>query len=281
MYSCSSLTTLKPLTLLWREPHCPELMVLSSGWHESQDHAIGLFHHITCFLCPQGDTFVYCPLPLPCFSSIISIHPNFIFGGFVEPSNSSCAKIAFTLFSSLSFKLIVSWLSSNFSISVYKLSAYFSPFPSDSVVFKTNYSVLLRVTWTAKEIQPVHPKGNQSWIYIGRTDAEAETPILWPPDAKNWLMWKDPGAGKDWRQEEKGETEDEMVGWHHRLSGHELRWLQELVMDRDTWNAAVHGVTKSQTQLSNGTEVQSDHSKMEWDCHPPPPDKAHTFTNTV
>ena len=72
------------------------------------------------------------------------------------------------------------------------------------------------------EIQPVHPKGNQSWIFIGRTDVEAETPILWPPDVKNWLIWKDPDAGKDWRQEEKGSTEDEMVGWHHRLDGHEF-----------------------------------------------------------
>ena len=72
-----------------------------------------------------------------------------------------------------------------------------------------------------KEIQPVHPKRNQSWILIGRTDVEAETPILWPPDEKNWLIWKDPDAGKDWRQEEKGTTEDEMVGWHHRLDGHE------------------------------------------------------------
>ena len=70
-----------------------------------------------------------------------------------------------------------------------------------------------------KEIQPVHPKGNQSWILIGRTDAEAETPILWPPDAKNWLIGKEPDAGKDWRWEEKGMTEDEMVGWHHRLDG--------------------------------------------------------------
>ena len=68
-----------------------------------------------------------------------------------------------------------------------------------------------------KEIQPVHPKGNQSWIFIGRTDAEAETPKLWPPDAKNWLIGKDSDAGKDWRQEEKGTTEDEMVGWHHKL----------------------------------------------------------------
>ena len=73
-----------------------------------------------------------------------------------------------------------------------------------------------------KEIQLVHPKGNQSWIYIGTTDAEAETPILWPPNAKNWLIWKDSDAGKDWGQEEKGMTEDEMVGWHHPLDGHEF-----------------------------------------------------------
>ena len=73
-----------------------------------------------------------------------------------------------------------------------------------------------------KEIQPVHPKGNQSWIFIGRTDAEAETSILWPPHAKNWLIGKDLDAGKDWRQEEKGTTEDEMVWWHHRLDGHEF-----------------------------------------------------------
>ena len=70
--------------------------------------------------------------------------------------------------------------------------------------------------------QPVHPKGNQSWIFIGRTDAEAETSILWLPDAKNWLTGKDPDAGKDWWREEKGTTEDEMVGWHHRLNGHEF-----------------------------------------------------------
>ena len=72
-----------------------------------------------------------------------------------------------------------------------------------------------------KEIQPVHPKGDQSWMFIGRTDVEAETPILWPPDVKNWLTWKDPDAGKDWGQEEKGTTGDEMVGWHHWLDGHE------------------------------------------------------------
>ena len=72
-----------------------------------------------------------------------------------------------------------------------------------------------------KESQPVHSKGNQ-WIFIGRTDAEAETPILWPPDVKNWLIWKNPDGGKDWRWEEKGTTEDEMVGWHHRLKQHEF-----------------------------------------------------------
>ena len=73
-----------------------------------------------------------------------------------------------------------------------------------------------------KEIQPVYTKGNQSWILIGRTDAEAETPILWPSDVKNWLTWKDPHAGKDWRREEKGTTEDEIVGWHHWRDGHEF-----------------------------------------------------------
>ena len=73
-----------------------------------------------------------------------------------------------------------------------------------------------------KEIQPVHPKENHSWIVIGRTDAEAETPILWPPDAKNRLLGKDPDVGKDWRQEEKAMAEDEMVGWHHQLNGHEF-----------------------------------------------------------
>ena len=80
---------------------------------------------------------------------------------------------------------------------------------------------LLRVL-DCKEIQPVHPKGNQSWIFTRRNDAEAETPILWPPDLKHWLTGKDPDAGKDWRQEEKGTTEDGMVGWHHWLYGHKF-----------------------------------------------------------
>ena len=85
------------------------------------------------------------------------------------------------------------------------------------------WTVMLEKTLESPlEIQPVHPKGNQSWIFIGRTDAEAETPILWPSDAKNWLIWKDPDAGKDWRWEVKGLTEDEIVGWHHWLDGHEF-----------------------------------------------------------
>ena len=75
-----------------------------------------------------------------------------------------------------------------------------------------------------KEIQPVHPKGDQSWVFIGRTDVETETPILWPPDTKSWLIWKDSDTGKDWGQEEKGMTEDEMVGWHHWLNGHGFDW---------------------------------------------------------
>ena len=75
-----------------------------------------------------------------------------------------------------------------------------------------------------KEIQPVHPKGDQSWMFTGKTDAEVETPILWPPHVKSWLIGKDCDAGRDWRQEERGTTEDEMVGWHHRLDGHGFGW---------------------------------------------------------
>ena len=79
-----------------------------------------------------------------------------------------------------------------------------------------------------KEIQPVHPKGDQSCAFIGRTDVDVETPVLWPPDVKSWLIWKDPDAGKDWRQEEKETTQDEVVGWHHRFNGHEFEWTPEV-----------------------------------------------------
>ena len=120
------------------------------------------------------------------------------------------------------------------------------------------WSVVLEKTFESsldcKEIQPVHPKGNQSWIFTGHTDAEAEAPILEPPDVKNWLIGKDPDAGKDWRQEEKGRTENEMVGgitnWMHM----NLSRLQDLVMDREAWLTAVPGVRKNWTWLSDWTE---------------------------
>ena len=116
-----------------------------------------------------------------------------------------------------------------------------------------------------KEIQPVHSKGDQSWVFFGRTDAKAEIPVLWPAHVKSWLIGKDSDAGKDWGQEEKGTTVDEMAGWHHWLNGHEFELvmlveLWELVMDREARRAGIHGVEKSQAGLSNWTELN-------WICY--------------
>ena len=113
---------------------------------------------------------------------------------------------------------------------------------------------LLKSPLDCKEIQPVSPRRNQSWIFIGKTDVEAEALVFWPPNVKNWLIGKDPDAGKDWRQKEKVMTEDEMVGWHHRLEGHEFELALGVVMDRETWRVVVHGVAKSRTWLSHWTE---------------------------
>ena len=101
----------------------------------------------------------------------------------------------------------------------------------------------------SKEVKPVNPKGNQPWIFIGKTDAEAEASILWSPDADSQLTGKDPDAGKDWRQEERGMTEDEMAGWHHWLNGLEFEQTLGDRRDREAWCAAVHGVAKSQNNL--------------------------------
>ena len=101
-----------------------------------------------------------------------------------------------------------------------------------------------------KEIQPIHSKGDQPWVFFGRNDAKAETPVLWPPHAKSWLIGKDSDAGRDWGQEEKGTIEDEMAGITDSMEMG-LSELRELVMDREAWSTAVHGVTEIRTRLSD------------------------------
>ena len=125
------------------------------------------------------------------------------------------------------------------------------------------WTVVLEKTFESfldcKEIQPVNPKGNQSWIFIGSADAEAKTPILWPPDARNWLIWKDPDAGKDWRQEEKGTIR--RMRWLDGITDSmDMRWrkLREMVKNREAWRAAVHTITDSRARLSDWTTSAED-----------------------
>ena len=136
------------------------------------------------------------------------------------------------------------------------LLLYPKQFSSDTFFYMLKTEVSLH----CKENKSVSPKGNQSW-FIGRTDAEVEAPIPWPPDLKSWVLGMDPDAAKDWRQEEKEMTEDEMVGWHHWINGMSLSKLQEMVKDKEAWCAAVHGVVKSQTWLSNWTTINL---KINW-----------------
>ena len=140
-----------------------------------------------------------------------------------------------------------------------------------SLYFLCFWTVVLEKTLESpldcKEIKPFNPKGNQSWIFSGRTDAEAKPPIIWPPDEQNSLIGKDPDAGKDWCQE-KGTTEDEMFGWHHWLNGHEFEQAPSVGDGQGSGNLQVHGVAKSGTWLSDWTELNLLFIQiLSWHCY--------------
>ena len=141
----------------------------------------------------------------------------------------------------------------------------------------------LKSSLDTKEIKPLNPQGNQPWIFIGRTGAEAECPILWPSDEKSLFTGKDADAGKDWRQEEKGTPEDEMVRWHHQFDEREFEQAQEMVMDRETWHATVHGFTKSWTQPINKVDWATRHciAYISWDACLGPKTKQVAHSNRI
>ena len=126
--------------------------------------------------------------------------------------------------------------------------------PNNWCVWTVVLEKILESPLDCKEIQPVHSK-DQLWVFFGRNDAKAETPVLWPPHAKSWLIGKNPDAGRDWGQEEKGTTEDEMAEWHHRLDGRESEWTRKLVMDGRPGVVWFMGSQESQTRLSDWTEL--------------------------
>ena len=147
-----------------------------------------------------------------------------------------------------------------------KLFLFSLHLPYKNCFWAVVFNKILESPLDYKEIKPVNPKGNQSWIFIRRTDAKAEAPMLWPHDRKNWLIGKDPDAGKDWRQEKKGMTEDEMIGWHHWLNGLEFEQAPGIGDGQGAWCAAVHGVAKSQTWLSDWTHSLTDAVIISFQC---------------